>query len=60
MQDSDTLVEALGALSLALWLTTWAFRMETPSRRRIQIGAFLVFGLALMIAIFRSAVYFWR
>lgn len=60
MQDSETLVRVLGALSLAMWLTTWAFRMETTSRRRIQIGAFLVFGLALMIAIFQTAVYFWR
>ncbi len=60
MQDSETLVRALGALSLALWLTTWAFRMETTARRRMQTGAFLVFGLALMIAIFQTVAYFWR
>jgi hypothetical protein len=60
MHDMETFVRALGALSLALWLTTWAFRMETTVRRRIQVAAFLVFGLAMLIALYQTVVYFWR
>jgi hypothetical protein len=60
MQGMETFVRALGALALGFWLTTLAFRMDTTARRGIQVAAFLVFGFAMLIALFQTAVYFWR
>lgn len=60
MRDLELTVQALGALSLALWLTTYAFRLGTVARRWTLTSAFVVFGLALLLALFQTVAYFWR
>jgi hypothetical protein len=58
MQDAEFLVQALGALSLTLWLTTRAFRLGPVADRRILATAYLALAGAFAVAIVGTVRYF--
>jgi hypothetical protein len=57
--DAEFLVQALFLLSLALWMTTRAFRFGAVADRRILMAAYIVLALALAFAIGMTLIHVW-